>query len=324
MSGTVTRRCAILDDYRGVALRLADWITLAGEVDVIAFADHVADEDALAARLLDADIVVAMRERTPFPSSLLKRLPALRLLVTTGMRNAAIDLEAAAAQGIVVCGTPSLGHPTAELTWGLILALCRHIPHEDRATRLGGWQQSPPGRSVRGRTLGVLGLGRLGTEVARIGQAFGMTVLAWSHHLDQARCEAAGVEPAGSLDDLLHRADIVTIHLVLSARTRGLVGERELALMKPTALLVNTSRGPVVDEPALVAALRGGRLAGAALDVFDVEPIPADHPILPLENTVVTPHLGYVTEESYRCMYQGAVEDIRAWLAGSPIRVLAP
>jgi phosphoglycerate dehydrogenase-like enzyme len=304
-----------------VALRLADWGSL--PADVAVFRDHVADEAGVAARLADFDAVVAMRERTPFTRSLLARLPRLRLLVTTGMRNASIDLRAAADRGIVVCGTAGLPSPTAELTWALILALARHVPREDRATRDGRWQETL-GTTLSGKTLGVLGLGQLGSRVARVGRAFEMDVLAWSQNLTAERAAAADATVAGSKDEVLARANIVTIHLVLGERTRGLLGARELALMRPTAYLVNTSRGPIVDEPALIATLRAGTIAGAGLDVYDEEPLPPDHPLRRLPNTVITPHLGYVTEETYRIFYPQAVEDVRAFLAGSPVRVLSP
>jgi len=276
----------------------------------------------VAARLRDFDVVMAMRERTPFPRALLTRLPRLRLLVTTGMRNAAIDLGAATERGILVCGTAGLPYPTAELAWGLILSLARHIPTEDRATREGRWQETL-GRGLNGKTLGVLGLGTLGSRVARVGQAFEMTVLAWSQNLTRERAREVGATLVDR-DELLARADVVSIHLVLSERTRGLIGTRELGLMKPSAYLVNTSRGPIVDEAALVHALRNGTIAGAGLDVFDEEPLPLDHPLRHLPNTVITPHLGYATEETYRLFYGQAVEDITAYLAGQPIRVLRP
>ena len=314
-------RIAVLDDYQDVALRMAAWDSLAPGAKVQAFHDHLTGEDAVAARLADFEIVVAMRERTPFPRSLIERLPRLRLLVTTGMRNAAIDTRAASDAGVVVSGTAALPYPTAELTWGLILALARQIPREDRAIRDGGWQVSL-GVGLHCKTLGVVGLGRLGSQVARVGLAFGMTVVAWSQNLTAERAAEGGVELAVSKDTLLASADIVTIHLVLSDRTRGLIGERELRSMKPTAFLVNTSRGPIVDERALVGALRSGVIAGAAIDVFDEEPLPLDHPLRRLDHTVVTPHVGYVTEEAYRQLYGEAVADIRAFLDGSPVRVL--
>jgi phosphoglycerate dehydrogenase-like enzyme len=314
-------RVAILDDYQDVARRLADWKSLPAEV--VVFRDHLSDESKVAARLADFDVVVAMRERTPFPRSLFERLPRLRLLVTTGMRNASIDLRAAADRGVVVSGTAGLPSPTAELTWALILALVRHVPREDRATREGRWQETL-GTTLKGRTLGVLGLGQLGSRVARVGKAFEMDVIAWSQNLTAERAAAVGATLAGSRDELLARADVVTIHLVLSDRTRGLVGARELGLMRPTAYLVNTSRGPIVDEDALIATLRAGKIAGAGLDVYDEEPLPADHPLRRLPNTVITPHLGYVTEETYQIFYSQALEDIRAFLAGAPVRALSP
>jgi phosphoglycerate dehydrogenase-like enzyme len=315
-------RIALLDDYQSVALRMADWQSLPADVEVVAFRDHLAGPDAVAARLADFDVVMALRERTPFPRGLLERLPRLRLLVTAGMRNAAIDLAAAADRGIVVCGTAGLPYPTAELAWGLVLALARHIPAEDRATREGRWQETV-GRGLNGKTLGVLGLGTLGSRVARFGRAFEMTVLAWSQNLTAERAAEVGATLAGK-DELLARADVVSIHLVLSDRTRGLIGARELQRMKRTAYLVNTSRGPIVDEAALVHALREGTIAGAGLDVFDEEPLPPDHPLRGLPNTVIAPHLGYVTEETYRVFYGQALEDVQAYLRGAPIRVLRP
>src|SRR6185503_1849483 len=316
-------RVAVLDDYQGVAREMAGWSSLGTDCEVTFFRDHLADLDLLVQRLKDFEIVVAMRERTPFLRAQLEKLPRLKLLVTTGMRNASIDLAAARERGVVVCGTPGTGHPTAELTWGLIIALMRHIPAEDRAIRDGRWQTTV-GADLKGKTLGMLGLGNLGARVARVGLAFEMEVLAWSQNLTPSRAAELGVRLAASRDELLARADVVTIHLVLSDRTRGLVGARELGLMKPTAYLVNTSRGPIVDEGALIATLGAGKIAGAGLDVYDEEPLPADHPLRRLPNTVITPHLGYVTEETYRIFYSLAVEDIHAFLAGAPARVLTP
>ena len=313
-------RVAVLDDYQGVALDMADWGSLPADAEVRVFSDHLDDVEAVAERLREFEVVVAMRERTPFPRELLERLPRLELLVTTGSRNAAIDVEAARELGAIVCGTGSLGYATAELTWGLILALARQIPREDRAVREGGWQVSL-GRGLRGRTLGVLGLGNLGTRVAAIGAAFGMEIAAWSSNLTAERAREAGASLAAK-DELLARSDVVTIHLKLSERTRGLIGAPELEAMRPTAYLVNTSRGPIVDEDALVAALESGTIAGAGLDTFDREPLPPDHPLRRLPNTVLTPHMGYVIEEGYRGYYGDAVEDIAAFLAGSPIRVI--
>jgi phosphoglycerate dehydrogenase-like enzyme len=313
-------RVAVLDDYQDVARHMADWGSLPEEIQVSYFHDHVADEDRLVARLDGFAIVVAMRERTPFPRSLLARLPGLRLLVTTGMRNAAIDLQAANDLGIAVTGTGGIGTHTAELTWALILSLLRHVASEDASVRAGGWQRTV-GTDLAGNTLGVLGLGNIGRRVAAIGLAFGMEVIAWSQNLTADAASAVGVRRVERAE-LFSRADVVTIHLVLGDRTRGLVGGPELAAMKPSAYLVNTSRAPIVEESALVECLRQGRIAGAGLDVYEVEPLPADHPLRTLPNTVLTPHLGYVTQNSYRVFYTQAVEDIAAFLAGAPVRVL--
>ncbi|HST25469.1 MAG TPA: D-2-hydroxyacid dehydrogenase family protein [Gaiellaceae bacterium] len=310
-------RIAVLDDYQRVASRFADWSQLDGH-ELTFFHEPLAGP----ARVLEPfDVVCAMRERTAFPAELLERLPNLRLLVTTGMRNAAIDLESAARQGVTVCGTEGSWQATTELAFALILALARRIPLEDAGMRAGGWQ-STVGVGLDGKTLGIVGLGRLGSAAARIGAAFGMRVVAWSENLTAERAAEHGGELV-TKDELFATADFVTIHLVLSGRTRGLVGQHELALMKPTAFLVNTSRGPIVDEDALLAALRDGTLAGAGLDVYDQEPLPADHPLRGAPNTVLTPHLGYVTEETYRVFYEQTVEDVAAWLAGEPVRVLA-
>ena len=315
-------RIAVLDDFQSVSGEFADWSRLPEEAEVVAFADHLDDEDAVADRVADFDVVVAMRERTPFPRSLLELLPRLRLLVTTGARNAAIDVAAAAERGVTVCGTGA--HPTGpvELTWALVLAVARRVPEEDAGVRAGGWQRTV-GTDLAGARLGVVGLGRLGTRVARIGQAFGMDVVAWSQHLTDERAAEAAVRRVDR-DELLATADVVTVHLVLSDRTRGLVGRDELARMKPEAILVNTSRGPVVDEAALLEALAEGRLAGAGLDVYDREPLPPDSPLRTAPRTVLTPHLGYVTRDTYRVFYGDAVEDVAAFLRGEPVRVIAP
>ena len=315
-------RVAILDDYQNVAMGLADWKSLPAGTEVVAFHDHLHELDAVAKRLADFDVVVAMRERTAFPRGLLEKLPKLRLLVTTGMRNASIDVKAAAEGGITVCGTSGLPYPTAELTWGLVLALFRRIAVEDRATRDGKWQTTL-GLGLNGKTLGVIGLGTLGSRVARYGKAFEMEVLAWSQNLTAERAAEVGATLVGK-DELLRRSDVVSIHLVLSDRSRGLVGARELGLMKRTAYLVNTSRGPIVDEAALIRALQDGTIAGAGLDVFEPEPLPLDHPFRKLPNTVITPHLGYVTEETYRVFFGHALEDVQAFLRGAPLRVLKP
>ena len=312
-------RVAVLDDYQQAAAELADWAALDAEVTF--FDRHLGGTDEVAAALADFDVVVAMRERTPFPAELLGRLPALRLLVTTGPRNAAIDLPAAAARGITVCGTGYSSAATIEHTWAMILAAARHLPTEFASMAGGGWQRTI-GVGLSGRTLGLAGLGNVGSAVARIGVAFGMQVLAWSQHLTAERAEAVGAV-AVTKDDLLARSDVLSIHLVLSDRTRGLFGSTELAAMKSTALLVNSSRGPIVDERALVDALQRGTIAGAALDVYDVEPLPADHPLRSLPTAVLTPHLGYVVDELYATFYSDAVEDIQRFLAGTPVRVLS-
>jgi phosphoglycerate dehydrogenase-like enzyme len=309
-------RVAVLDDYQGVALSYGDW----GDLDVEVFTDHLPGDDEVVARLGPFDVVVAMRERTPFTRARLERLENLKLLVTTGMRNASIDLEAARDRGVTVCGTGSLGPPTAELAWGLILALTRHIPAEDARMRAGGWQHTI-GPELAGRTLGLVGLGRLGARMARIARAFEMETIAWSQNLTAERAAEAGAE-AVAKDELFRRADIVSIHLVLSDRSRGLVGADELALMKPTAYLVNTSRGPIVDEAALLDALHSGRIAGAGIDVYYTEPLPAQHPLRFAPNTVLTPHIGYVTTGTYEVFYREAVEDIAAWRDGAPVRML--
>ena len=311
-------RVAVLDDYQRVAGSLADWGSVPG--DVVFFHDHLATEDELVARLEGFDVVVAMRERTPFPESLLARLPALRLLVTTGPRNAAIDLAAAHHRGIVVSGTRADPQGTPELTWGLVLALLRHVPAEDRGVREGAWQRTI-GTGLAGKKLGVLGLGRVGAVVAPVGGAFGMRVIAWSPHLTRERAAAAGAAFV-ERDRLFEESDVLTVHVVLGEGTRGLVGPAELALMKRTAYLINTSRGPIVDEAALVTALEEGSIAGAGLDVYDVEPLPAGHPLLTAPNTVLTPHIGYVTDTGYRAMYTDAVHDIAAYLDGKPLREL--
>ena len=315
-------RIAVLDDFQNVALEVADWSAVAQRADITVFDDHLADPDAVAERLRDFDIVVIMRERTPFPAALIDSLPNLKLLVTTGRRNLAIDLDAATARGVIVSGTDSVGYCPAELTWALILALMRNIPKEDRATREGRWQTAL-GRALNGRVLGVIGLGKIGARVAAVGKAFEMDVIAWSQNLTGERCAEAGVRQVG-FEELLTASDVITIHTVLSDRTRGLIGAGELAKMKPTAYLVNTSRGPIIEEAALITALKDGTIAGAGLDVYDVEPLPLDHPLRNFENTVITPHLGYVTDDNYRVYFGHAVEDIGAYLDGGPVRVLNP
>jgi phosphoglycerate dehydrogenase-like enzyme len=302
---------------------MASWSTLSSDCQVQVFRDHLTDLAALAERLSHFEIVTCMRERTPFRRDLLERLPNLRLLVTTGMRNAAIDLAAATDLGILVCGTAGgPDSPPAELTWGLILALLRHIPREDAATRAGHWGVSV-GMCLEGKVLGVLGLGRLGSKVARVGVAFDMSVIAWSQNLTAERAAQYGATLV-SKDELFARSDILSIHVQLSARTRGLVGARELHRMQPTAYLINTARGPIVDEAALVQALQTRTIAGAGLDVFDQEPLPPGHPLTLLDNTLLVPHIGYVTREQYQVRYRDTVEDIAAYLRGEPLRVLNP
>lgn len=313
-------RVAILDDYQKVATSLADWSGLSGDVEVEIFQDHIDDEGAVSQRLKDFEIICIMRERTPFMRSLIERLPNLKLLVTSGMRNRSIDLAAAKERSVTVCGTPAVGVATAELTWGLIIGLLRHIPEEDRATRLGAWQRTL-GVGLSGKTLGIAGLGRLGSRVARVGLAFGMEVIAWSQNLTEERCKEVDVSLV-TKKELLTRSDVLSIHLVLSDRTRGLFGAPELALMKPTAILVNTSRGPIVDETALVDVLERKAIAGAGLDAFATEPLPLDHSFRRLENTVITPHLGYVEEENYQAYFNGYVDAVRGYLEGKPVNVI--
>jgi len=316
------KKCVVLDDYQGVALEYADWTTLSDRVDVTVLTDHITDQDRLVALLADAEILVIMRERTPLPASLLARLPQLRLIITSGMRNSSIDLAAAAACGIAVCGTGSDSAPPLELTWALLLALARHLPAETAALRAAGPWQSTVGADLRERRLGILGLGKIGSRVAQVAQAFGMRVSAWSPNLTAERAAAAGAELAPSKSALFAHSDFVTLHLVLSERSRGIVGPAELAQMPSHAFLINTSRSGLVDQNALVAALQAGRIAGAGLDVFDEEPLPPDHPWRRLPNVLATPHLGYVTQRNYQIYFSEAVEDIEAWLVGNPLRVL--
>ncbi|NUP73575.1 MAG: D-2-hydroxyacid dehydrogenase family protein [Sinomonas sp.] len=312
-------RIAVLDDYQGVAASLADWGSLGA--DVTFFADHLGqDDDGVVAALAGYDVVVAMRERTPLTADRLARLPELKLIVSTGRRNASIDLKATAARGITVCHTGYLPSPAAEHAWALIHAATRRLDVELGAIPSGGWQ-STVGRGLEGQRLSVLGLGNLGSRVAKVGLAFGMDVVAWSQNLTDERAAEVGVRRVEK-EELFATADILTIHLVLSKRSRGIVGAEELALMKPDSILVNTSRGPLVDEAALLDALQGGRLGLAALDVFDVEPLPADHPFRNAPRTILTPHIGYVTREQYEVFYRDAVEDIAAFAEGQPIRLL--
>lgn len=315
-------RCAVLDDFQNIATTVADWSPVRDRVDVTTFTEHFATEDELAAALADFDIAVTLRERVPFPASLLDRLPRLKLIVASGMRNSVIDHAAAERNGVTVCGTQSFPTPPVELTWALLLGLARGVVTEHNALRAGGPWQSTVGADLHGRRLGLLGLGKIGSRVARVGLAFGMEVLAWSPRLTRARTDEVGVELASSKEDLLRRSDFVSLHLVLGDTTRGLLGAAELSLMKPTAHLVNTSRSALVDQDALLAALREGRIAGAAVDVFDTEPLPAGHPMRSAPRLLATPHLGYVSELNYRTYYTQAVENIEAHLAGAPIRRL--
>ena len=305
-------KVAILDDYQDVALRLADWSAVRRRAEITVFNDHLADPAAVVERLRPFDVVCVMRERTPLSRDILQQLPRLKLIASTGPRNAAIDMRVAAERGIVVTATGYESTPTIELSWALILASARHLASEAASVRDGGWQ-TRIGSNLRGKCLGVIGLGNIGKEVARIALAFGMTVIAWSQNLTSEIASAAGATLVDK-DALFRQADIVTIHLILSRRTSGLVGAAELALMKPTAWLVNTSRGPIVDEAALIEALQARRIAGAALDVFEIEPLPADHPFRRLDNVLATPHIGYVTEELYRTFYGDAAASIAAWL----------
>jgi phosphoglycerate dehydrogenase-like enzyme len=313
-------RVSILDDYQGVALDMADWSPVRGRAEIAVERKAFADENAAARALADSEIVCAMRERTAFPRSLVERLPKLKLLVTTGMRNASFDMPALRDRGVTVCGTEGGGLDTAELAWGLILGAARHIAEDHRAMRDGLWQ-TRIGHRVAGKTLGVLGLGRLGGAVARVGLAFDMPVIAWSTNLTPQRAAEAGVEYVDK-ESLFRRSDILSVHLVLGPRSRGLVGRAEIALMKPGAILVNTSRGPIVDTEAVIEALEGGRLGYAGFDVYDREPLPADHRLRRAPNVLLTPHIGYVTEENYRSSFPQVVEDVVAFLDGKPVRVL--
>jgi phosphoglycerate dehydrogenase-like enzyme len=305
-------KIAILDDYQNVARTMADWSILDGRAAITVFNDHLADADAVVARLQPFEIVCVMRERTPMTRDIIERLPNLRLIASTATVNASIDLAAAAERGVQLVHTGYSSAPTVELTWALILADARHLVVETTAVRGGGWQQSV-GEDLNGRTLGLLGLGNIGSAVARIGKAFGMNLIAWSQNLTAERAAAVDAVLVPK-EKLFQQADVITIHLVLSRRTRGLVGAPELRLMKRTARLVNTSRGPIVDEAALVDVLGKGEIAGAAVDVFDQEPLPSNHPFRQLPNVLATPHIGYVSRGLYQRFYQDTVENIREWL----------
>ncbi|MCU1396158.1 MAG: D-isomer specific 2-hydroxyacid dehydrogenase NAD-binding protein [Ilumatobacteraceae bacterium] len=311
-------RVVVLDDYQDIAASYTDW----GDLDPVSITEHIADEGALAEALAGAEIVVAMRERTPFPASLFDRLPDLKLLVTTGNRNAVIDLDAAAAHGVTVCGTMGIVTSTSELTWALILAVRRHIAADDATIRNGGWQ-TRLGTGLAGQRLGLIGLGNIGGLMSKVGVAFGMDVVAWSQNLTQEKADRFGIR-AVSKTELIETSDVVSLHLQLSERTHHIIGAAELVAMKPSAILVNTSRGPLIDQPALADALRRHIIAGAGLDVYEHEPLPVTDPLRALPNTVLTPHTGYVVSQCYDIFYREIVEDIVAWRAGEPVRLLTP
>ena len=315
-------RCAILDDYQNVALKMADWSKVSNDLDIKVFDRHLGETEQAARALQGFPIICAMRERTPFPAAMFEKLPDLKLLTTTGMVNRGIDLDAAKAHNVMVCGTPSFGNPTAGIAWGHILELTRRIGYENARLKAGEPWQTTLGPDVEGLTLGVIGLGKLGTRVSKVALAFGMKVMAWSQNLTPERAKENGVGFAGSKEELLKQSDIVSIHVPLSPRSRGMIGAKELGLMKPTAFLINTSRGPIVDKEPLLDVLRNKKIAGAGFDVYDTEPLPLDDPFRKLDNVVLTPHLGYVSQQNYRAYFAGVVDDIRGFLDGKPVRVL--
>lgn len=318
-------KCAVLDDYQNVANVFADWSRLAPHIDVQNFTNHIANEEQLVEDLKDFDVIVVMRERTPFTKFLFSHLPRLKLLVTTGMANASIDMDAARKSNVTVSGTPGSVGPAAELAWGLLLAIMRNIPQETHNFQNGGsaWQLSV-GSDLQYKTLGVVGLGKLGQRVIEYAKAFKMNVVGWSKNSTPERCAALGIEYCKTLDDLLQQSDAISLHITLNSETNGIIGEREINMMKPGAVIINTSRGPLIQEGALISALQSGHLGGAALDVFDKEPLPQNHIFRELPNVVATPHIGYVTKETYQIYYQGTVECIEAWLSGNPCRILNP
>lgn len=322
MTPTPRITMAILDDWEGVADRWVDWSAAVPDVAVTIHRDHLVDHDDIVARLSDCDIVMLMRERTPFPAAVIERLPRLRLLITTGMRNRSVDVAALQARDVTFCGTGGIATSTSELTWALILALSRGIPAAALSMSQGDWQPTP-GIDLHGATLGLVGLGRLGAQVGTVARAFGMSVIAWSPRLTEERAGERGAELV-SKSELFGRSDVVSVHMVLAPSTRGLIGAEELRAMKPTAFLVNTSRGPLVDESALLTALHEGWIAGAGIDVYDREPLPPDHPLREAPRTLLTPHLGYVTEGTMRLFYAQAAEDVRAFVDGAPIRLVQP
>lgn len=315
----MTLRCAILDDYQNVALKMADWSPLKGKADITVFNDHLGEPANVIKALADFDIICAMRERTLFRRETVEALPKLKLLLTSGARNAAFDMEALKGKGVVVCGTGGFGNPTAGIAIGLMLELTRRIGFENARMKAGEKWQITLGQDVEGKTMGIVGLGKLGSRVATIAKALGMTVNAWSQNLTKEQCDAAGVGYL-SKEELMATSDVISIHVILSARSRGLITREDLARMKPTSYLINTARGPIVDEDALLEALRAKRIAGAGLDTFSVEPLPVDSPFRKLDNAILTPHLGYATEQGYRRYYGDMVEDILAWMDGKPVR----
>ena len=315
-------RCAVLDDYLNISLKLADWSKIEDRVDVTVFNQPFASPETAVSALKDFEIILAMRERTPFPRAMFDQLPKLKLLITSGMRNAAIDLAAAKDKGVVVCGTNWPRDPTAALTMGMILELTRNIGRENARMHAGEYLQKHVGIEIDGKTLGVVGLGKLGAKVSTIAKTFGMNVIAWSPNLTAERCKEVGVTYA-TKEELFSTADIITIHMVLSDRSRGLVGAADLARMKPTSFIVNSARGPIIDEMALLETLKARKIGGAAVDVFSVEPLPVDHPFRKLDNLVLTPHLGYVTQETFTAHYTQMVEGIDGWFKGEPVRKLA-
>jgi len=312
-------RIAILDDYQGVAMECADWDSLPDGCTVTSFGEALGDEDAIANRLKDFDVIIGMRERTPFPKSLINKLPNLKLLITTGLRNMSFDVAAANDQGVVVCGTVSQATPAAELTWGLVLSLFKQIPLENTVMHAGCWQKAFPA-TMHGKTIGIIGLGKLGSRIAAYASVFGMKVLAWRPNLTQERANEHNAT-AVSKEALFSDSDLLTIHMPLVPASRGLVTSEDLGRMKSSAYIVNTSRGPIVDENALVDACRNGTIAGAGVDVYDVEPLPTDHPFRSIDNMILTGHIGYVTRDNYEGMYAHAIENITGWLDGTPLRV---
>ncbi len=317
----MTLRCAILDDYQNIALKIADWSPLKDKAEITVFNEHLGDADNVIKALKDFDIICAMRERTPFRRETLEALPKLKLLLTSGMRNASFDMEAAKERGVVVCGTGGFGNPTAALAIGLMLELTRKIGFENARLKAGAPWQITMGLDAEGQTMGIVGLGKLGAKVAAVALALGMRVNAWSQNLTRERCAEVGVGYL-SKEELFATSDVISIHLILSKRTRGLITSDDIGRMKPSAYLINTARGPIVDEAALLKALQDKRIAGAGIDTYSVEPLPLDSPYRKLDNVVLTPHLGYVTEQGYRAYYREMVEDITAWLADKPVRVM--